>query len=336
LGFTDPWSFSKSFSNNVAYVLLCLLFCVSTSNAIAAQEAGPPEKPDAAVRTQMRNVNYHLSDKVSVRINYLNGSLVPIGNNAFPVTDDRNSFTIRIDTAQIAISPQDLANLLNSFVFARPGSPVSGISVATTPNGQLKVKGRLHDKGDIPFETQGVLNPTKDGRLRLHSDKVRALHVPVKGLMDALGIDVADLIKSGKVPGLQAEENDLIVDLEQILPPPHIDGKVSAIRVETNSIIQTFGGADAKSGPKTQSGNYMAFQGNRLRVGKLTMDDTDIVLSEMNPAAPLDFFLDHYKDQLAAGYTKISPAFQVHAFIRNFDKLGPTKPPAKSKEKEEH
>ncbi len=336
MGFTDPLSFSKSSSNNVAHALLCLLLCVSTSTAIAAQEAGPPEKPDAAVRTQMRNVNCHFSDKVSVRINYLNGALVPIGNNAFPATDDKNSFTIRIDTAQIAISPQDLANLLNSYVFARPGSPVSGISVATTPNGQLKVKGRLHDKGDLPFETQGVLNPTRDGRLRLHSDKVRALHVPVKGLMDAFGIEVADLIKSGKVPGLQAEENDLIVDLEQILPPPHIDGKVTAIRVETNSIIQTFGDADAKPGPKPQSGSYMAFHGNRLRFGKLTMDDADIVLSDVNPAAPLDFFLDHYKDQLAAGYTKISPAFQIHAFLKDFDKLGPTNPPAKNKEKKEN
>ena len=72
--------------------------------------------------------------------------------------DDKESFKIQIDSAEMAISPQDLANLLNQFVFSRPGSQLSGISVATTTQhgthkGHLKIKGRLKDKGDIPFET---------------------------------------------------------------------------------------------------------------------------------------------------------------------------------------
>lgn len=330
--FTDHLFFSKNGRNNAAHCVLCLLLCGSIPRLVAAQEAAAPEKPDAAVRAQMHNVKYRFSDKVSVQINSLSGAFVPIGSNEFPVFDDKNSFKIRIDTAEIAISPQDLANLLNSYVFARPGSPLSGISVATTPDGHLKVKGRLHDKGDIPFETQGVLSPTPGGRLRLHSDKVKALHVPVKGLMDAFGIDIASLIKSGKVPGVESEENDLLLDLEKILPPPHIEGKVTAVRVEPSTIIQTFGGTDAKPAPKMASGNYMAFQGNRLRFGNLTMDDSDIILSDMNPADPLDFFLDHYKEQLAAGYTKISTSFQIHAYIKDYEKLSQPKTPAKSKD----
>lgn len=323
--------------NLVSSCVLCLLAWLAIPNVIAAQDEAQEkptsqEKSDGAVRAQMRNVKYRFTDKVAVQINSLNGALVPVGTNEFPVLDDKNSFKIRIDTAEIAISPWDLANLLNSYVFARPGSPLSGISVATTTNGQLKVKGKLHDKGDIPFETQGVLTPTQDGRLRLHSDKIKALHVPVKGLMDAFGVQMDDLIKSGKVPGVQAEENDLILDLEQILPPPHIEGKVTAVRVEHNSIIQTFGGTDAKPAPKLQNANYMSYQGNRLRFGKLTMDDADVILYDMNPADPMDFFLDHYKEQLAAGYTKITTNFQVHVFLKDYDKLGQTKPTGKSKE----
>lgn len=324
-------SFCSSNHFRAARGMFCLLVCLAIPVMIAAQETAAPEKPDAAVRAQMRNVKYRFSDKVSVQINFLNGALVPTGNNECPVLDDKNSFKIRIDTAEIAISPGDLANLLNSYVFAQPKSPLSGISVSTA-NGQLKMKGRLHDKGDIPFESQGVLSPTPDGKLRLHSEKIKSLHVSVKGLMDAFGIDVADLIKSGKVPGVQADGNDLVLDLEQILPPPHIDGKVTAVRVESNSIIQTFGGTDSKPKPKLQTGNYMSYQGNRLRFGKLTMDDADVVLYDMNPSDPLDFFLDHYKEQLAAGYTKINTSFQLRVFIKDFDKLGQAPAPAKSKE----
>jgi hypothetical protein len=312
--------------------LLGLLALLCVPERSSAQETAAPEKSDHAVRAQMHNVKYRFSDTVSVQINSLNGSLVPVGDNEFPVFDDKNSFKIRIDAAEIAISPADLANLLNSYVFARPNSPLSGISVSTTANGQLKVKGRLHDKGDIPFETQGVMIPTPDGRIRLHSEKVKALHVPVKGLMDAFGIDIARLIKSGKVPGVEAEENDLHLDLEQLLPPPHIDGKVTAVRVEKNSIIQTFSGTDGKPGAKMPNGNYMFYQGNRLRFGKLTMDDADITIYDMSPADPLDFYLDHYKEQMAAGYTKITTSFQLRVYMKDYDKLGAVKPVAKSKE----
>jgi hypothetical protein len=316
--------------NSASSLLICLLLFLALPGIAWAQEGAAQEKTDAAVRAQMHNVKYRLSDNVAVQINSLNGALVPTSGNEFPVLDDKSSFRIHIDSAEIAIGPTDIANLLNSYVFARANSPLSGISVAIV-NGRLQVKGKLRDKGDIPFETQAVMTPMPDGRIRLHSEKIKALHVPVKGLMDAFGIGVDDMIKSGKVPGVQADENDLILDLQQMLPPPHIDGKVTSVRVERNSIIQTFGGTGTAPAPKLQSGNYMAFRGHRLRCGKLTMDDADVVLYDLNPDDPMDFSLDHYKDQLAAGYTKISTSFQVRVFLKDFDKLGQARSTAKSK-----
>lgn len=315
-----------------------LICCFAVPAIVATQDSKPAEKGDGSVRAQMRNVKYRFSDNVSVQINTLNGAFVPVGDNEMPVFDDKNSFKIRIDSAEIAISPHDLANLLNDYVFARPGSQLSGLSVSTTDKGHLKVKGKLKDKGGIPFESEGALSPTPDGRLRLHADKVKALKIPVKGLMDAFGIEVGDLIKSGKVPGVTAEGNDLIFDVEQILPAPRIEGKVTKVRVEPNTIIQTFAAdpkapADTKPLPKLQ-GNYMALQSNKVRFGKLTMDDSDIILYDMNPADPLDFFLDHYKEQLAAGYTKISTSFQVRAYIKDYEKLAQPKaaPPSAKKD----
>ena len=316
--------------NSASSLLIGLLLFLALPSDARAQEGATQAKPDAAVRAQMHNVKYRLSDDVAVQINSLNGALVPTSGNEFPVLDDKSSFRIHIDTAEIAIGPTDLANLLNSYVFARPNSPLSGISVAIV-NGRLQVKGKLRDKGDISFESEGVMIPTPDGRVRLHSEKIKALHVPVKGLMDAFGIGVDDMIKSGKVPGVQAEGNDLILDLEQMLPPPHIDGKVTAVRIENHSIIQIFGGTGAAPAAKLQNANYMSYRGNRLRFGRLTMDDADVVLYDMDPADPMDFFLDHYREQVAAGYAKIGTNFQLRVFLRDFDKLGEARSTAKSK-----
>ena len=322
-------SFFRKCGGSTLYHLVCFLICLSSPGIVVAQQGAAQKKPDAAVRAQMRNVRYRFSDDISVHIHSLNGALVPVGDNDFPILDDKNSFRIRIDAAEISISARSLASLLNTYVFAGPSSPLSRISVSIV-DGQLKMNGRLHDKGDIPFEAQGVLSPTPDGRVRLQSEKIKALHVPMKGLMDVFGIAVDDMIKSGKVPGVQAEGNDLILDLEQILPAPHIDGKVTAVRIENHSIIQTFGGTGAAPA-KLQNANYMSYRGNRLRFGKLTIDDADIVLYDMDPTDPMDFFLDHCREQLAAGYAKISTNFQLRVFLKDFDKLGEAKSTAKSK-----
>jgi hypothetical protein len=260
-----------------------------------------------------------------VEIKSLNGALVPLGKNEFPIFDDKNSFNLRITTAEIAIDSSNLANLFNSYVFSGPHSPLTDLSVSVEKGRLLKVKGKLHDKGDIPFETEGTLSPTADGKLRLHSEKIKALHVPVKGLIDLFGIDLGGLIKEGKVPGLQAEGDDLILDLEQILPPPHIEGKVASVRIEGDDIIQMFGDADAKPVKNIRAGNYMAFRKNRLQFGKLLMTDADLILIDMDPTDPLDFFLDQYKEQLSAGYTKIAPDSGLRVFIKDYKKLHPAK-----------
>ena len=301
---------------------------VKPADKPVVEKAATSETRDTAVAAQMRNVRFRFADNISVQIRTLSGALVPTTGHEFPVMDDKNSFRIRVDSGEFEILPADLANILNSYVFARPGAPLGGLS-ASIEKGQLKMKGLLRDKSDIPFETIGALSATPEGKVRLHADKVKALKIPVKGLMDAFGIEIDDLIKNGKVPGVAAEENDLILDLQLLLPPPHIQGGVTAIRIEGDGILTTFGNLPAarpgdKPGPKTSTGNFMSYKGNRLQFGKLTMDDTDVTLIDMDPADPLDFYLDHYKDQLAAGYTKISSTFQLRVYLKDYDKVGKT------------
>ena len=109
----------------------------------------------------MRNVTVHFSENVAVEIKPLKGELVPLGKNEFLLFDDKDSFNLRISTAEIAIDSLNLANVLNSYVFARPHSPLTELSIIVE-KGCLKVKGKLHDKRDIPFETEGILSPTAE------------------------------------------------------------------------------------------------------------------------------------------------------------------------------
>jgi hypothetical protein len=304
--------------------LTCLTVCVSR-----AQEGTHASQDNGAVQVQMHNVMYHFTDQVVVHLINVGGSLVPTKAGHVPVFDDKESFELRIAAAEITMDPQSLANVLNTHVFTAKDAPLKDISVSIEKD-HLKVKGKLHQKGDVGFETEGQLSATPEGKIRLHAEKIRALHLPVKGLMDLFGVDIADLIKNGNVRGVQAEKDDLILDPGEILPPPRISGKITDIHLEGNNIVQIFGEPKKYPWAKVSAQNYMAYRGNRLQFGKLLMADTDMVIVDPDPRDPFDFYLDRYKDQLVAGYSKTTPTFGLRVYMVDFNKLKQKSLPAKS------
>jgi hypothetical protein len=286
---------------------------------IAAQGGSQAARRDSTVRVQMHNVLYHFTNDVAIHIQNLRGELVPTRSNPFPVFDDKNSFVLRIADAEIAVSATAMSNVLNSYILARPDSPLKDVSIRIE-KGELKVKGKLHSTGNLPFEITAIPSVTPRGSIRLSAKSIKALHLPVKSLMDLLGANLASIIKAGKLTGMKAEKDDLILDPQQILPPPHIEGKVTAIRLEGDDIVQSIGHPEKLKAQRVRQ-NYMRYEGNRLRFGKLTMNDTDLVLLDMDPNDPFDFYLDHYKEQLIAGYSKTTPTFGLRVYMRDFNKL---------------
>ena len=285
-----------------------------------AQKEPRPADNSAIIKTEMRNVMYHFSDNITAHIAWLEGDLTPTVPGKIPVFDDDRSFMISIRSAEIAVSSESLANVLNEHVFAANDAPLKGISIEPQKD-TIKVKGKLHSKGDVPFETDGTIEATSEGEIRIHTQKVRAAHLPVKGIMDLLGIKISDLINTKKLQGIRAEGDDLILNPE-IFPPPKIQGKITSIRMEGNMIVQVYGTARPGAENRANAGeNYMSYRGAQLRFGKLTMNDTDLVLLDMDPKDPFDFQLSHYKDQLVAGYSKTTPSFGLRVYMRDWNKL---------------
>jgi hypothetical protein len=310
--------------NTKAFCYVCLfalLFVVPFSSlpSRASGQTGEASE-NHAVQVEMRNILYHYTESVAVHIVRLQGRLLPANPGAIVVFDDKNSFALALASAEIAISCTSLAQVLNQNVFSSADGPLKDVSI-TSRNNELLIKGRLHQKGDVPFESTGTLSVDEHGQIRLHVEHVKAAHLPLKGLMDLLGIDVAGLINTKKVHGIVAEKDDLIIDPEEILPPPHIQGKVTAVRLQGNDIVQVFGNSQGTNFAAQQRGNYMAFRHGDMRFGKLTMHDADLIMIDMDARNPFDFFLDHYQDQLVAGYTKSTPEYGLRVYTRDYNQL---------------
>ena len=296
-----------------------LSVCIAFALAGAAAQEQPPSD-SRSVHTEMHNVMYHFTDASAVHIAYLEGELVPTTQTGIPVFDDPNSFTLNVRSAEMSIATDALASALNQYAFAASDAPIKGIRISNQ-GGKLNLQGRLHSKGNIPFESVGSLSVTPDGEIRVHTESVKAAHLPVKGLIDLLGQSIATLIDTRKVHGVRAEQDDLILTPAELFPPPHVVGKLTSVTLRGNEIVMTYGSAPSQ--PVKMSGNYMAYRGAQLRFGKLTMNDTDLVLIDMNPKDPFDFYLDHYKEQLAAGYTKNTLTSGLRSYFRDYNKLTP-------------
>ncbi len=308
--------------NRITFIVLLLIAvgCVTTGRSSLAKLPRQKESKTPAVQVEMRNVMYHFTDHVAVHILQLHGLVLPTQRARLPVFDDVQSFMFAIHFAEIAISTDALSNVLNQYVFAAPDAPIKDIAVTTAGN-SVKVHGKLHAKGDIPFETEGTAVATPEGHIRIHTHKVSVAQVSVKGLMDLLGLKSAQLINTDKVRGVRLDGNDLILDPALLLPPPRITGRVTEVQVQGDHILQVFGTRPPAGVTSPHSGNYMAYRGAQVRFGKITMSDTDLVLIDMDPQDPFDFSLEHYKEQLLAGYTKTTPDFGLRAFMRDFNKV---------------
>src|SRR5207245_10279382 len=111
----------------------------------SASTAGP-------VQTVMKNVMYHFTDTIAVHIHFLQGELDPTHPPQIVTFDDRESFLLNMAYSEIAVGRDSLGHTLNEKVFAASDAPIKAVTVQTKEN-TLVIKGKLHQKGDLPFET---------------------------------------------------------------------------------------------------------------------------------------------------------------------------------------
>jgi hypothetical protein len=67
----------------------------------------------------------------------------------------------------------------------------------------------------------------------------------------------------------------------------------------------------------------MEYRHGDLGFGKLTMKDADLILIDLDPRDRFDFYLDHYKQQPEAGYTKTTAELGLRVYARDYNNLHP-------------
>ncbi len=253
-----------------------------------------------------------------IYIVWIAGQMLRTRPQVVPSFDDPESFVLEIQKGVIHANIGDISKFLNASSPAN--APLKNISIQ--PNGeQVKLRGTVHKIVPLPIELDGTLAATPDGRVQFHIARIDVLKIPVKGLLGDFHVKLSDLVPANTMPGIQIAGNDIFFDTQKLLPPPHIHGQLTSIRVRPPDLEVIYGNAPNDENRLAQWHNFLRFRNGAVNFGKLTMSHTDLTMIDASTDPWFDLDLVNYQAQLVNGYTRMTAQAGLEIFMPDLDEV---------------
>jgi hypothetical protein len=291
----------------------------ATSSPAASTSATAESAPTSVYA---HNLMLRKGPDFRIYVRWLRGQMVRTHPDVNPTFDDPESFFLDIKTGVIRANIGDIGIFLNAGGVA--DSPLKNITLLADGD-QIKLKGALRKLISLPVELLGSITATSDNRIQLHVNKLSVLKIPLKGLMGGLNISVSDLFHPKGIPGIEVSGNDVFFSTLKLLPPPHIHGQLSKVRVVSPDIEEVYGNAEDTVTRVEQWRNFLRLNDGTIDFGKLTMHHVDLIMVDLSDDAWFDLDLNNYQNQLVNGYTRMTPQAGLQIFMPDLDTLPKTK-----------
>jgi hypothetical protein len=252
-----------------------------------------------------------------IYVRWLRGLMVRTSRNVNPSFDEPDSFVLDVQTGVIRTNVGDLANFLNEAV---AGSPFRNITLSGDGD-TIKIHGTLHKIVPLPVEIIASIGVAAGNRVQIHVTKISLLKIPFKGLLGSFHIDVSSLFHPGNIPGVEVSGNDIFLDTQKLLPPPHIRGQLTSVRIVNPDVEEIYGNAKEDVTRVAQWRNFLQLNDGTIDFGKLTMRHVDLIMVDLSNDAWFDLDLANYQEQLVNGYTRMTPQAGLQIFMPDLDTL---------------
>lgn len=271
------------------------------------------------VSIEMANVLFRYTPELTVNIVRLRGSLLPAQGHAVVSFNDASSFVVATDAAEMRMSTAQLSSLMNSWLLASPKAQLKNVRIAVEGD-RLLIRGTMKKGLHVPFSSTATVGISNDNRIRIAVEKVKAADVPVKGLMDAMGMNLDDLISQKGLRGLSVDKDALLIDPQTAFPPPQIHAKLASVKIAGQSLLITFGQGAPKLEPRPWK-NYMYMHGGSMQYGREQMFDSDLAMIDSTAGDPFEFYLNNYWCQVVAGSIKAQPDRAMRLYVPDWSKM---------------
>jgi hypothetical protein len=147
-------------------------------------------------------------------------------------------FSTDIKRGRASISTDSLSKLASGKVQEESETQVKDLQIEVQGN-SLRLKGKVHKVIDIDFELEGPLST--DGRVMIfHAKQIKAKGIPVKELLNAVGVHLSSLVYSQAEKGVEAKDDNLIFDPWKIA---YIRTTITSVQLAPSGLTVNFGSA---------------------------------------------------------------------------------------------
>jgi hypothetical protein len=291
----------------------------STTTATATQTApaAATMRGGSATNIYAHNLRLHQGPTFRVYVQWLRGQLTPTHKGHIPSFDDTESFYLNVTNGVIRANIGDICNYLNARSL---NSPLTDINISGAGSA-VKITGKFHKLISFPVELIGVLQPVAGNRVQVHLTHIDILKLPFKSLLGGFHLTLANLVKAGRIPGVEVVGNDIYFEPETLLPPPHIRGTLTSVSIANPDLQVVYGNTTKDVERVDQWRNFLRLRDGSVNFGKLTMNKVDLIMIDISQDAWFDLDLANYQAQLVNGYTRMTPQAGLQIFMPDLSTL---------------
>ena len=294
----------------------------SVSPASTVVPASSGDDSSAATAVYAHNLLLRRGPDFRVYVPWLRGNMVRTHTAVNPTFDDPESFVLEIKTGVVRANIGDIGKFLNAGGLRN--SPLTNVTLVADHD-QIKLQGTLHKFLSIPIELLGDVAAASNNRVQVHVTKLSVLKIPLKGLLGEFHINVSDLFHPSGVPGIEVSGNDIFLDTVKLLPPPHLRGQLTKVRVVSPDVEAVYGNAEEALTRVEEWRNFLRLDKGTIDFGKLTMHHVDLMMVDLSNDAWFDLDLNNYQKQLVNGYTRMTPEAGLLIFMPDLDNIPKTR-----------
>lgn len=261
--------------------------------------------PGGVTRFMARNVQYRFDPQMTMTLLDMNADVVLRDPNLPYVPANKTDYSILIHHAKVEKSMASLERLMNGYVFAGADTPLKDLKMKAVGD-RLAMTGKMK-QGPLwtPFEMEGVLEPTPEGRIKMTPKSIKALGLRVDGLMGLIGLEMSKLLKTKESKGVTVVGNSIFMDITKMYPPPTLIGRVVGVGIQNGMFVCEISDGQAQPWPKLTLPNVkatLAMWGGDVLINSTLNINAKIQMVDATPDDPMVFALDLYREQLEAGF----------------------------------
>lgn len=140
---------------------------------------------------------------------------------------------LRIKQAEFEISSAELNRQFQSILALSNEKRLKETTITPLPQAQLQTRGKLDTSQylpDIPFQISGSLSVRPGNVIRFEANDIRVVGIPVKGLLDIFGVELANIAKfKDRFGRIEQQGNAFHLITEKFTQDAVIEGEIKKI-----------------------------------------------------------------------------------------------------------